>query len=90
MLDWLRERRDDVIGFREIVQFGPAPVLTKSAAEEALSILMMHGWVVEASARPRKLRLMGRYDFPWLIATSYRRIAFHPCYSCYVCYGSSR
>ena len=58
LLDWLRERGEDVIGFREIVQRGPAPVRTKSAAEEALAILRAHGWVMDVSARPRTLRLV--------------------------------
>ena len=58
LLDWMRERGEDVIGFREIVQLGPAAVRTKSAAEEAFATLTAHGWVIEVSARPRKVRLV--------------------------------
>jgi hypothetical protein len=58
LLDWLRQRREDVVGFREIVQFGPSTVRTKSAAEETLSALAAHGWVAEVSARPRRIRLV--------------------------------
>ena len=57
LLDWMRGRRDAVIGFREIVQFGPALLRVKVSAEEALSILKTHGWIVEVSGRPRRVRL---------------------------------
>jgi hypothetical protein len=59
MLDWLRERGEDVIAFREIVQFGPSPLRTKNAADAALAVLMEHGWITDASGRPRKIRLVG-------------------------------
>jgi hypothetical protein len=58
LLDWLRERGEDVIDFREILQRGPAPVRTKSQADEALTTLKVHGWVTEVSSRPRRLRLV--------------------------------
>ncbi|PVE25956.1 hypothetical protein DC522_01575 [Microvirga sp. KLBC 81] len=58
LLDWLRERGEDVIDFREILRCGPAPVRTKNKAEEALAILKDHGWVVDISPRPRRLHLM--------------------------------
>lgn len=58
LLEWLRERRQDVIGFREIVQFGPASARTKSGADEALAVLAAHGWVSEVSARPRKFQIV--------------------------------
>lgn len=57
LLEWLRERQQ-IIGFREIVQFGPATTRTKRAADEALAILSAHGWVVEVSARPRKFKVV--------------------------------
>lgn len=58
LLDWLRERDEDVIAFREIVRLGPSPVRTKNGAEAALATLLSHGWVAEASSRPRKIRLV--------------------------------
>lgn len=58
LLDWMRERGEEVFSFREIVQFGPSATRTKSAAEDALTTLTAHGWVVEVSARPRKVRMV--------------------------------
>ncbi len=58
LLDWMRGRGEEVFSFREIVQFGPSAIRTKSAAERALTTLTAHGWVVEVSARPRKVRLV--------------------------------
>jgi len=57
LLDWLHERSEAEIGFREIVQFGPNSVRTKVAAEEALSILVSHGWLREISQRPRRFSI---------------------------------
>jgi len=57
LLDWLRERGQELIPFREILQLGPAATRTKAAADRALTTLKAHGWIVEASKRPRKLRL---------------------------------
>jgi hypothetical protein len=54
----MRGRQEAVIGFREIVQFGPVPVRTKASAEEALSVLTAHGWIAEVSDRPRCVRLV--------------------------------
>jgi hypothetical protein len=58
LLDWMRGRQEAVIGFREIVRFGPAPVRIKASAEEALSVLKAHGWIAEVSGRPRRVRLV--------------------------------
>lgn len=58
LLEWLRERRQDVIGFREIVRLGPASIRTKSAADEAVAALTAHGWLNEVSARPRKFQIV--------------------------------
>jgi hypothetical protein len=60
MLDWLRKRDKDVIGFQEIIQFGPSPLRTKKAADAALAVLKDHGWITEVSERPRKIRLVRR------------------------------
>ena len=58
LLGWIRERQEAVIGFREIIQYGPGPLRIKSAAEEAVSILKDHGWLTELSGRPRRVRLV--------------------------------
>lgn len=58
MLDWLRERGKDVIPFREIIQYGPSPLRTKDAADAAVTVLMDHGWITDASDRARKIRLV--------------------------------
>ncbi len=58
LLEWLRERGEDVVDFREILQRGPALVRTKDKAEKALEVLKAHGWVADVSPRPRRLRLV--------------------------------
>jgi hypothetical protein len=58
LLDWLRGRDQDVTDFREIMRLGPVPVRTKVEADQAVSILVTHGWLVEISARPRRFRLV--------------------------------
>lgn len=58
LLDWLRERHDDEVPFREILQFGPNTLRTKTTAEEAVSILIAHGWLRETEKRPRRLALV--------------------------------
>jgi hypothetical protein len=57
-LDWLQTRDEPEVGFREIVQFGPMPIRTKALAEEAVSILISHGWLTEISARPRRFQVI--------------------------------
>jgi Protein of unknown function (DUF3987) len=58
LLEWLRERSEEVIDFRAILQRGPTPVRTKDKAEKALEVLKEHGWVVDISLRPRRFRLL--------------------------------
>ena len=58
LLEWLQVQPKNEIGFREILRLGPNAMCTKEAAEEALSILDSHGWVVEISKRPRVIRLL--------------------------------
>jgi hypothetical protein len=59
LLDWMRQRDQDEFLFRdEILQLGPSELRTKMAAEAALKTLASHGWVVDASDRPRKVRLV--------------------------------
>ncbi|MCO5132448.1 MAG: DUF3987 domain-containing protein [Xanthobacteraceae bacterium] len=62
LLDWMRERGEAVINFREIVQFGPSAIRTKTSAEEAVSVLTAHGWIEEVSPRPRRVRLVKEAD----------------------------
>ena len=58
LLDWMQARRLPVSDFRDIVRLGPGPVRTKAAAEDALTILASHGWIIEEAGRPRRVRLM--------------------------------
>jgi hypothetical protein len=60
LLDWLESRGEPVIAFRDILQLGPSATRSKAAADEALKILNDHGWVAEASGRPRQVQLLGR------------------------------
>lgn len=58
LLDWLRERGEDEISFREIVRLGPSALRMKASAEEAVAILLSHGWIAEVSSRPRRIKLV--------------------------------
>jgi hypothetical protein len=59
LLDWLKTQPSAMAGFRKILNQGPNATRIKAAAEEAIEILMAHGAIVEASARPRALRVVG-------------------------------
>ena len=59
LLDWIGDRRADTLAFRDMVQLGPSALRTKAAMEESVAILIAHGWLEEASPRPRRLRFMG-------------------------------
>ena len=54
----MQRHGSDVLDFRDIVRLGPSTVRIKDAAEDALSVLASHGWIVEVSTRPRRLRLV--------------------------------
>jgi hypothetical protein len=57
LLDWMKSTGDKRISFRDIITYGPGPLRTKEAAEAAISVLTSHGWLEEASKRPRILSL---------------------------------
>lgn len=57
LLDWLQDRDESEIPFREILQFGPKATRTKKEAEAALRVLEQHGWTAEVSDRPRRVRV---------------------------------
>lgn len=56
LLKWLKKEGGDV-GFSRILTHGPHGLRSKHKAEEALVVLVEHGWVEEISTRPRRLRL---------------------------------
>ncbi|QJP14622.1 DUF3987 domain-containing protein [Starkeya sp. ORNL1] len=56
LLDWLRRQKGDV-PFRTIMNSGPAQVRRKDMAEDAIKVLVDHGWIAEVSKRPRCIRL---------------------------------
>jgi hypothetical protein len=58
LLEWMGERGQEVIEFRDILRLGPGPVRTKAAAEEAVAVLIAHGWLAKIEGRPRRLRLI--------------------------------
>ena len=58
LLDWLRARDEELVPFRSILQFGPSSLRTKDAADEAVSILLAHGWIAQTSERPRGFRVV--------------------------------
>ncbi|HXZ17521.1 MAG TPA: DUF3987 domain-containing protein, partial [Roseiarcus sp.] len=57
LLDWLRARQEDTFQVRDVLRLGPSPLRTKATAEEAVRILVEHGWAYELSQRPRIIRL---------------------------------
>jgi hypothetical protein len=58
LLDWLRARSEDEYSFRDLLQKGPNLLRTRAAMNEALATLTAHGWVLEVSRRPRRVRLV--------------------------------
>jgi hypothetical protein len=59
LLDWLQGRADHrgEVSFRDALQSGPGSLRTKDVLEKALKVLADHGWIAEASARPRRVRV---------------------------------
>lgn len=57
LLAWFVERGDGPVPFREILQFGPAPLRTKKAADNAISVLLDHRQIIQTETRPRAYRL---------------------------------
>jgi hypothetical protein len=55
LLDWLDMRAEPETAFRDIVQFGPNEVRQKAAADDAVAVLVSHGWVTETNKRPRRI-----------------------------------
>ena len=58
LLEWMQKRPEREILFRDVLQLGPAETRTKATAEGSLDILKAHGWIEDASIRPRSFRLI--------------------------------
>jgi len=58
VLKFLRARSEREIRVRELMQYGPSTVRTKSAAEEALKTLCAHGMISEVCKRPHTFGLV--------------------------------
>lgn len=58
LLDWLQSRGQPEIGFRDLLQFGPSATRTKATADDAVALLLAHGWLREISTRPRRFLLL--------------------------------
>jgi hypothetical protein len=58
LLAWMQAQGKDEFGFRDLLQLGPNPLRTKVAMDGAVQVLMEHGWLVEVTKRPRRLRLV--------------------------------
>ncbi len=63
LLEWLRDRRvaapDVSVPFRDILRLGPNPLRTKAHADEAVKILVDHGWIEDCETKPQAIRLLG-------------------------------
>ncbi len=62
LLDWLRASGQMETVFRDILRLGPGQTRTKAAADDAVAILVAHGWLSEIVGRPRRLLLRGEGD----------------------------
>lgn len=62
LLDWLRATGQTETVFRDILRLGPGQTRTKAAADDAVAILIAHGWLYEIESRPRRLLLRGEGD----------------------------
>jgi hypothetical protein len=58
LLDWLKAQPGAAAGISKILTHGPYAARTKALAEESIEILIAHGAIAEASARPRVLRVI--------------------------------
>jgi hypothetical protein len=56
LLEWLQAQPDKTAHFREILRCGPNAIRMKAVAEKILRTLSAHGWITEASARPRIIK----------------------------------
>jgi Protein of unknown function (DUF3987) len=56
LLKWLQGQPQQTATFSGILQFGPNQLRLKAVAEEALAILAAHGWITEASSKPRTIK----------------------------------
>jgi hypothetical protein len=53
LLDWLHSRSDKTVALRDVCRLGPAESRSKANAEASIKILADHGWLTDASQRPR-------------------------------------
>ncbi len=58
LLDWLSSREDRDVPFSDVMRLGPSGTRIKKDAEAAIETLKAHGWIEEASARPRVIRVL--------------------------------
>ena len=57
LLGWLKTRGYEETSVRDIVRLGPSALRSKAAAEEALGILLDHGWIEKTSNQPKRYAL---------------------------------
>lgn len=57
LLSWMKSRGSPVVGFREILQYGPPDMRTKAVADDLVSVLMDHQWISEDAGRARRFRI---------------------------------
>jgi hypothetical protein len=60
LLEWMWKQPKSEFGFRFILQFGPAPLRTKTEAEGAIAILKAHGWVRVVLPRPYRIAVTAK------------------------------
>ena len=62
LLDWMHAEPTGAIGFRHILQFGPAFSRTKADAERVLSVLIEHGHIETIDGSPRRYRICTEHE----------------------------
>jgi uncharacterized protein DUF3987 len=62
LLEWLRRQPlHDEISIRQITRYAPSDLRAKQTAENAVRVLLEHGWLVESSSRPRRFQLVAAH-----------------------------
>ena len=60
LLTWLQKQSSTEISTSVAIQSGPPVIRSKAPLDDAIAVLIDHGWVAEVCKRPRRLRLKKR------------------------------
>ncbi len=57
LLQWLKQTGEPLCELRTVLRLGPSSLRTKATADEAVGVLVDHGWLTVESQRPRVFRV---------------------------------